>query len=238
MKVESIDIAWIDPDYVPGWFAFSISEAIRDMQYFGCAGTIIRRTASQPIVARNSAVADFLAHSDSPWLWMVDADMVFDKGHPMKLWEAAQDYKADMVTGLAMIWKEGKAIPSLFYDLEDGGLMLRYNDIPPSGTEVAASGLASVLIHRRVLESLEAPRHPDFRWFDFLTNEDVGINGAEMTGTDVQFFMRARQKGFKLIVEPEATTQHLETIGVGKREWEKQWSGYSLQADQASSATT
>ena len=167
---------------------------------------------------------EFLNDSDSPWLWLVDADMVFDKGHPMKLWLAAQDHEADIVTGLAFIWKEGRyTVPSLFYEDGEGGLRLIHDKIPESGTPVAASGLATVLIRREVIEAMQAFRHEDYRWFDFLTNEDLGIQGSEMTGIDVQFFVRARALGYKMIVEPAAKATSVETMAIGYDEWRRQW---------------
>ncbi len=226
MIPEKIDVGWVDPEYVSGHFAHSIAGQIRDMEYHDCAGRIYRHSASQPIVARNNLVREFLEGSDSPWLWMVDADMVFDKGHPMKLWLTSQQYHADMVTGLAMIWKanEGQPVPSLFYDHPDGSLRNVHNKIPPSGTSVAACGLATVLVHRKVFLALEGTgRHPDYSWFDFYTNHELGITGDEMTGVDVQFFVRARQLGYHLVVESTAQTHHVEQIGIGYDEWKRTW---------------
>lgn len=224
MEAEKIDIAWCDPEFVSGHFAHSLATTIRDMEYHGCAGRVFRHSAPQQNSARNANVTEFLEHSDSPWLWMVDADMVVDKGHVMKLWIAANEHEADMVTGLAFIWKEGRlAVPSIFYENDEGEMGQIPRHIPESGTEVAACGLASVLIHRRVFEGLEAPRHPDYRWFDLVPNQDIGINGTEMTGVDVQFFKRARNAGFKLIVEPGAETWHLEDLAVNRSIWERQW---------------
>jgi hypothetical protein len=129
-----------------------------------------------------------------------------------------------MVTGLAMIWKEGRfPVPSVFYQNSDGEMGQINDRIPHVGEEIAACGLASALVHRDVFEALEAPRHPDYRWFDFLPNREVGINGDEMTGIDVQFFVRARQQGFKLLMQPEAQTWHLEDLAIGLDEWKKSW---------------
>jgi GT2 family glycosyltransferase len=174
-------------------------------------------------------VTKFL-EGDSPWLWMVDADEVFDKGHAMKLWEVADEYEADMVSGLAMIWKEQNTpIPSVFFDDPDneGRLIQYYNVLPDGPKRIAACGLASVLVHRRVFEAMSHPRHPEYRWFDFLPNEDIDIVGDEMTGIDVQFFVRARRLGFTLMLNPEARATSVEEIGVGYREWKTFWGQYS-----------
>jgi hypothetical protein len=123
-----------------------------------------------------------------------------------------------------MIWKEGRfPVPSVFYQNTAGELGQIPDRIPQVGEDIAACGLASVLVHRDVFEALPAPRHPDYRWFDFLPNRDIGINGDEMTGIDVQFFVRARQQGFKLLVQPEAQTWHLEDLAIGLDEWRKSW---------------
>lgn len=107
--------------------------------------------------------------------------------------------------------------------MRGGGLRLRPDYVPEKPEPIAACGLASALIHREVLEAMQPPRHPKYRWFDFLPNEDIGITGDEMTGIDVQFFVRARQLGYPLIVEPNARTWHLETIGIGYDEWKRAW---------------
>lgn len=224
VRPERISVGWIDPEQVSGHFAHHIAEQVRDLEYFGAAGEIYEFTASQPIVARNALVQRFLDDDNAEWLWMVDADMLFDKGHPMKLWETANEYDVRMVTGLAMIWHQQKMpVPSLFYEDDEGGLRLQARYVPDGPEEVAACGLASALIHREVLEALEPPRHPDYRWFDFLPNEDIGVTGVEMTGIDVQFFVRARQLGYTLMVNPDARTWHLETIGIGYDEWKRAW---------------
>jgi hypothetical protein len=225
---ERISVGWIDPEYTSGHFTHSIATQIRDLQYHDAAGRIFRHSASQPIVARNTLIREFLEEDDSPWLWMVDADMVFDKGHPMKLWLAAEEFGVQMVTGLAMIWKEGRlAVPSIFYRNSEDVFGQIPSRLPERGEVIAACGLASVLVHRDVFEAVQAPRHPDYRWFDFLPNQEVGINGDEMTGIDVQFFARATALDFKLIAEPEARTWHLEDLAIGHAEWEKQWASQS-----------
>lgn len=223
MVPERIDIGWIDPEYVAGEFAHHLAIMVRDMEYHGCAGKIFRHSAPQPIAARNALMQEFLDTSDSPWLWLIDADILVDKGHVMKLWLAAQDYEADIVTGLSMIWKERRlVVPSLFYE-QDDHLILRHNFIPEAGTEVAAAALSTVLIRRKVIETMQAPRTSDCRWFDFLPEIEIGITGNEMAGIDVQFFVRARALGFKMIVEPNAVGTSLENLVIGYNEWRKQW---------------
>lgn len=219
---EKIAVAWIDPEYVTGFFAHEIAKQIADLEYHGALGEIIRVSASQPNMARNNVVREFLA-TDNEWLWTVDADQLHDKGHPMKLWLAAQDYEADMVAGLLFLWKENQyVVPAYFF--EDGKVLrMDYNRLPEHGSEIAASGLGSVLIHRRVFEAMPPARTEEYHWFDVLPEREMGIDGDGMVGTDVQFFLRARRLGFKLIAATEAKTSHLEFMGVNEDAWVKQW---------------
>src|SRR5690606_1783918 len=119
-----------------------------------------------------------------------DADTIPDKGHFVKLWTAAQDYEADMVAGLFFIWKNASTVvPAYFY--EEGGkpgrLIQIYNALPEPGQELAACGLGSVLIHRRVFEAMPPARVEEYRWFDVLPEAELGINDRTgMAGTDVQ----------------------------------------------------
>jgi GT2 family glycosyltransferase len=217
---EKIDVGWIDPGYVTGHFAHSISSSIAQMQYHECFGNVHRLSSSLPTAGRNLLVDEFLK-GDSDWLWMVDADMVFDQGHPMKLWEAASDNDAEMVSGLAFIfWENKQPVPSYFLEDEHGALNIVYNAIPDSACEVAATGLASSLIHRKVFEALTPPRHPKYRWFDQI---ELIANVEGLSGEDTQFFVRAREAGFKLILEPTAETWHVKNVGIGKADFYRFW---------------
>jgi hypothetical protein len=220
---ERIAIGWIDPEQVSGWFAQSVAAAARDLEYFGSAGKILRQTAAQPIDARNNLVRTFLEETDDDWLWMIDADMTFDKGHVMKLWTAAFDHDVKIASGLAFIWRPEGPVPSTFYQKDDGSMWIPYDYIPEESSPVDATGLASLLVHRDVFEAMQGGRHPRNRWFDFYLNDEVGITGDAMTGIDVAFCLRARELGFPMVLEPNAKTKHLETIFIDQDRWEQVW---------------
>jgi len=226
MEAEKIDVGWIDPGYVSGHFAHSIAGQIKDAEYFGCAGRIFRQSSSIPIRSRNQVVEEFLSESDSPWLWLVDADMVFDKGHLMKLWSCASENNVKMVSGLAFIFRHrGNPVPSIFFpgeeveDFEKGELISLHNWLPEKAIPVAATGLASVLVHREVFEAMQPERFPNLRWFDYARTDPAG----DMMGEDLQFFVRAKELGYQLWLEPDATTWHVKEIGVGLDDWKRAW---------------
>lgn len=220
---ELIDIGWIDPGYTTGKFTLSIAAAAADMSYFGCMGRIHRVPSSLPARGRNMVVEAFL-QGESQWLWFVDSDMVFDKGHVMKLWETAQDCNAAIVSGLAFIFRQGgQPVPSYFVEstgkfYAKGELHL-VNVIPESPAIVAATGLASTLIHREVFERMEPARDDHYRWFDQIPI----ANNAHLSGEDTQFFLRARDLGYETVLDPNAETWHIKEIGIGKADFHRFW---------------
>ncbi len=224
---EKITIGWIDPGYVIGEFATSIAKQARDMEYFGCMDQIARHSSSLPLRSKNQMVQSWLEGTDSPWLWMVDADMVFDEGHVMKLWECANEHDAKIVSGLAFIFKHsGKPAPSFFVWGDQAGekwderdLVSAHNWVPDEPIEIAASGLASVLVHRDVFEALEADFHESYRWFHTYKLNHKG----DPYGEDLQFFVRTQELGFKHMLEPRARTWHGKIIGVGYDDWARAW---------------
>lgn len=224
MEAQKIDVAWIDPGHTPGPFTHSIADSIGDMEYFGCLGKVHRFGTSMPALGRNILVRDGFLKGDSEWLWLVDSDMVFDKGHVMKLWETAMDLDVKIVSGLAFIFKDHEIpIPSYFLEgtgspYPKGELHL-INAVPDEPMEVAAAGLASTLIHREVFEKMEAPRDEKYRWFDHIPLE--GNKG--LSGEDTQFFVRARKLGYRAILDPNARTKHLKYVGIGMPEFERHW---------------
>jgi hypothetical protein len=207
---------------VHGLFAASLAATTRDLQYHEAMGSIHQVQSSLLVHARNAVAERFLTTSSSPWLWFVDADMTFDQGHPMKLWEVASEYDVKLVSGLAFIFRDGnQPVPSIFYtnpDTEE--LRLALNKIPAQPEVVPATGFASVLIHRDVLEAMQPPRHKMYRWFDLLG--DITTNEG-IAGEDVGFFLRAREHGFKLMVNPDAETWHHKSIPIGRLAFDRYW---------------
>lgn len=224
MKAEKIDIAFCDPGYVSGYFAVSLAATTRDMEYHDCMGKLHREQGSLLSLSRNLNVQKFL-DGDANWLWMVDADMIFDVGHPMKLWEVASETGAKMVSGLAFIFRNGEQpVPSVFYPSPDDpdviGLIENY--LPDKPTKVAATGLASALVHREVFEALG-----EDGWFDMVPR---GADGKP-TGEDVGFFLKARDAGFDLILNPDAETWHIKEIALGREQFTRFWELRGVNAD-------
>ena len=221
---ERIDVGWIDPGVVPGDFALSIASTVADMQYHECLGKLYRKAASLPGLGRNQIVEEFL-QGENPWLYMVDSDMILDKGHVMKLWITAQDYDVKIVSGLAFIFlKQEQPIPSYFMwgdgtAIQEGVLWIPHNFIPDEPFTVAATGMASTLIHRDVFEAVEAERTETYRWFDQIERPP----NEGLLGEDVSFFIKAGEAGFEQVLDPNAETAHLKQIPLSKKDFNRFW---------------
>ena len=59
-----------------------------------------------------------------------------------------------------------------------------------------------MLIHREVLENIEAP------WFDFERNK----SGMLLRSEDYNFCQKVKKLGYKIYVDPEAPVGHLKTV--------------------------
>lgn len=224
IRMTRVDVGWIDPGYVAGHFAWSIASSTADMQYFGIMGQVHRFSTSLPAYGRNIVVDGFLK-GDSEWLWFVDSDMVFSKGHVQQLLTTAEGMDAKVVSGLAFIFKDhSQPIPSYFVEDPSGkfyppGELHLVNKVPDEPLFVSATGLASTLIHRDVFEAMTPPRDEAYRWFDQIHVR----NNPRLAGEDVQFFIRAAEAGFPVCLDPKAETFHLKEIGIGRPDFDRYW---------------
>jgi glycosyltransferase involved in cell wall biosynthesis len=219
--LEKIDVAFCDPGMVQGWFAWSITNAYGELAQLGMQG-IVHRT-SGPILNqnRNTLVQMFL-EGPNDWLYMVDTDMVLDDNHIIRLWETAKEHDVKMVGGLAFIFHQAKTpVPNFFiHDKSDPpDLVQVYNHIPDKPFEAVSTGLATVLVHRDVFESMLAPRHHERRWFDDIPSR----YNDKIAGEDVSFFLRARDAGFRLLINPHARTGHIKNFPIGYPDWHRVW---------------
>jgi hypothetical protein len=166
--------------------------------------------------ARNRLVDEFLTnHTECDWLWFVDTDMVFDPDTMHRMVARAVQWDVKILGALCVIITADGPIPTLFID--DPATVTQVMLDWPEGTvqQVAATGTGCLLIHRSVLEQMQADAGGSRNaWFGFdvLTSE----TGTEWAlGEDVSFCLRARRSGFDIYVD---TTCH-----VGHHKGTKTW---------------
>jgi hypothetical protein len=106
-------------------------------------------------------------------------------------------------------------VPTIFQDAPEGFLPLNKYD-KDSIFQVDAAGTGCLLIHRSVLEAIQADADPhqgkDWCWF-----WDGPING-EWIGEDLQFCRRVRSLGFPIYVHTGAILPHSKNYWLDDRQ--------------------
>ncbi len=166
--------------------------------YPGTEFTIDFICTSLITTARNYLVKKFLK-TDCEWLYFWDSDVVIrDTSFLNKLLETASSLNADIVGGAYRI-KHDRGLYA-FGNYKDGKLV-NYNieDVPTTPTLVDTLATGSMLISRKVLETLPAP------WFSFIELPD------ETIPEDHHFCNLAREAGFRVALDPRFDTYHCGT---------------------------
>jgi GT2 family glycosyltransferase len=137
---------------------------------------------------------------DGDYLFVLDDDHVFEPGLLERLLAHGED-----IVGAFCLTKYAPFRPVLSrYDMLEGADLL---EGAPGLHEVAATGTAALLVHRRVFDALDAP-------YFWPPDEDRG------------FCQRARAAGFRVFVDTAAWLAHLAPAAVWPawdgREWRAQ----------------
>lgn len=158
--------------------------------------------------SRNDVVRGFLVHPDHPdWLLFLDDDMVFQPTLLDDLLAAADPEERPIVGALCFTGgMTGRVRPTMLVTVSADPLVLDtvWNYEPNALNGVDATGAAAILIHRRVLETLDE-RHSERvnRWFAEMESE-IGEFGE-----DAVFCLRARAAGFPVYVHTGIKVGHL-----------------------------
>lgn len=157
----------------------------------------------QPIDCnRNAIVYDFLNNKDADWLLFIDDDMI-----PKFEFEDLFKYDKKVVSALTVVMSKGIPGPLIMKKAGDEvNGELRYtpvevSDLKNDGTSlipVDGVGTGCLLIHRSVLEKLEAP------WFSFERTEE----GEMLLSEDYHFSRRVRDVGVEMFVDSNCICGH------------------------------
>ena len=170
---------------------------------------------------RNQIVRDFLDNTDGEWLFFVDSDMGFAPDSVDRLVASADQYKRPVMGGLAFQLKRDRRVTTPFYaerftiaptlyqyvELSDEVGFLPIHDYPRDEVvQVAGTGAAFMLIHRRVLEKIRE-RSGD-QWFEPIAHP-TGLNGAPRTfSEDLSFCVRCQAVDVPIHVDTSVKTTH------------------------------
>jgi hypothetical protein len=150
---------------------------------------------------------------EGDWILFVDDDMVWQPGDVKTLVETQRKYDLDMVGGLCF-QRGAPHQPTLYHrDPDTGGYHFREDWPLDVALEVDATGMAFMLIHRRVFERIlgepmptlaerqRMPPPPFFKW----TGE---------YGEDFLFCQEAKEAGCRIFVDTEVRIGHIAEVTV------------------------
>jgi GT2 family glycosyltransferase len=161
---------------------------------------LLLETVSGPYIDsnKNHMVQDFLT-TQCEWLYIWDTDVViYDPDFFFKLIETANKFNAKVVSAPYFI-KTNEADKYCVAHLDENNVLVNYKkgelDKPML---VDAVGAGSMLIHRSVVENMQAP------YFQIVPNE---VGGMEMP-EDFFFCQKVREAGHNIAVDTRISTYH------------------------------
>jgi len=140
----------------------------------------------------------------------LDSDILFSAENVLKLFDSEED----IISGW-YLRKEG--FPVAMKHQKNGEyqkLYMPYTLEELEGTdlmEIGTNGMGFVCVTYEVLEKIGYP------WFKFEENpsNDGGFTFPPLSGEDIWFFNRAREEGFKVMLDPTIHVGHLKTVPLG-----------------------
>jgi GT2 family glycosyltransferase len=232
--MDSVVIGYVHPDLVRAEFAASL--VTLSLRTKTPIEAFIRRR-SGPLIAqaRNHIVRTFLDDYASPWLLMIDTDMVFNHDALDRLVAATRNKRGEIeravmgglcfhgvdeevvVAGVYANWSDVR--PTMYEIVEDPNIDIAfswYTTWPENRPfEVGATGAAFLLVHREVFEAVErgeGRNKPDKVWPWFRE----GTNGRTKFGEDLTFCLRARLAGYPIWVHTGVQIGHMKSAMLGK----------------------
>lgn len=219
-SLPKVVIATVHPGEVSTAYMASILRA-RDymMLHYGMfVGFLERRARSQNVFkSRNDLVQGFLS-SDSDYLLFVDADMGIPADAIQRLLAVAHVDERPIVAGLCF----GEMVvgfneydysariacfPTIyFWNVDDDDQVMRWTPFAEyprdSVLKIDGTGAACVMVHRGVLEKMQAEFGD--HWFTPITLKDSG----GPCGEDMSFFLRCRDLGIPVHMDTSVKTSH------------------------------
>lgn len=157
--------------------------------------------------SRNNIVRRFVERNEADWLLLVDADMRWSPLDIDLLLDVADPKERPVVGGLAFGMSGDEMFPTIYHfaELEPGKpTTIRVREYPQDALiKVAATGAAFLLVHRNVLQAIEAAAfNPAFPWFQETQHGDQPV------GEDITFCLRVISAGFPVHVHTGARIGH------------------------------
>jgi GT2 family glycosyltransferase len=168
--------------------------------------------------ARNKIVHDFLTRPETPWLLMVDTDMVWAPDALDRLIERAHIDARPLLGALCYSQDgDGDPLPTMYQLVQEDGKPLAFARPAtwPEDTcvQVSATGAAFLLMHREALEEIGARSgDPAAPWF----RESAIGAPLSLMGEDMTFCLRAAAAGIPVHVCTGVQVGHMKPVMLGK----------------------
>lgn len=190
----------------------------------------IRHGTGGLVAGRNQAVHEFLAEfPDAQWLFWLDTDMGFPADALELLIGAADPVQRPIVGALCFSLREldpdgaggwrTQPVPTIYDwihvpdgDDEASGYAVRWDYPPDTVTRCHATGSACVLIHRSVLEKIEAKFGT---WYDRVPNPST----SQFLGEDLSFCVRAGALDIPIFVDTRVKTTHSKRVWISEDDY-------------------
>lgn len=164
------------------------------------------------------------------WFFLMDVDQLFPQDTIPRLMDTAKKHEAGVVSVLYHIgrapyapvagWTKKEGETTAFVNRRGQDWKENYCSLGKGVVEVDWAGSGGLLIRRDVLEAVGWPYFQDI-W-------DEGVSRRIM-GHDVNFCLRAKEKGFKVVVDTDVCSDHGKFTYIS-REWAEAFHGSGMAA--------
>lgn len=209
-------IAWLHPGTVRAEFCASLL----GLAAYGRTvidAVLARRSGPTISIGRNRVCHEFLTAYETPWLLMVDTDMVFAPDALDRLLAAAAPDERPVMSGLYHgTGEHGGPRPLLTGRREGAGgpEYVQVTEWPAGGViRVAATGAGFLLVHRSALEKVAAASGlPGAPWF-----REVPLDAPlRIMGEDTVFFLTCADAGIPVYVHTGVQCGHMKARMLGQ----------------------
>jgi len=199
----SISLGMLHGQYVDGYTFDSVIQLLVTHPKL-ITEVISLRSGPSLAFGRNKMTEVFMESSESPWLFCLDSDMVFQPEQIEQMLEIAEKENIKMLGALAWVCGDGEATAENMRGnlwAQVGGKQAEPVHFPTNTlTKVAATGAACVLIHRDVFAKIGKSG-----WWDHK------VVKREQLGEDISFCQRVTNAGFDIYVHTGIEFGHVKS---------------------------
>ena len=211
---EKVTIAWPYGNYEADFvhcLGFLIHTDAHHGKRLTHAGWWLKVGTTNIAQGRNSCVEAFLEKGTADWLLFIDTDQTFPPNLLERMIASADPVERPILSALIMGHRTGGKIAPACALLHDDHLVVPDTIPAVQHWPVAAVGTGCVLIHRTVLEAVQA-KYGDDPYPFFTAHMPHEENGkVEHIGEDYAFCLRAASLGFPSYVDTTIDVGHIKT---------------------------